>query len=133
MARAASHAAAVSKDVGGEALTEAYLAEALAAFEALADVSMGSPCQQRPAQLPGIIAKNQGDVARAERCLREVVAEQRRIARESGDEYPFACWPLMAWGAVAHLARDLPVALERYQASLAHAWKFQEPVAVPSP
>jgi DNA-binding CsgD family transcriptional regulator len=32
----------------------------------------------------------------------------------------------MAWGAVAHLVRDLPVALGRYQASLEHAWRFQE-------
>ena len=32
----------------------------------------------------------------------------------------------MAWGAVAHLALDLPVALKRYQASLDHAWRFQE-------
>jgi hypothetical protein len=76
--------------------------------------------------LPGIIAKNRGDVETAERLLREVVDAQRQIARETGSEQPFACWPLMAWGAVAHLIRDLPVAMARYQASLAHAWRHQE-------
>ena len=126
VARAASHAAAVSLDVGGAALTEAYLAEALVAFGTLADAPWASRARSGLHEFPGIVAKNQGDVPRAERLLGDVVAEQRRIARESGDEYPFACWSLMAWGAVAHLARDLPVALERYQASLAHAWKFQD-------
>jgi predicted ATPase/DNA-binding CsgD family transcriptional regulator len=126
VARAASHAAAVSLDVGRPALSEAYLGEALAAFETLGDLPWAVRASSQLRTVPGVIAKNQGDVARAERCLREVVEAQREIARESGEEQPFACWPLMAWGAVAHLARDLPVALQRYQASLAHAWRFQE-------
>ena len=126
LARTAAHAAAVSLEVREAAVTEAYVAEALAAFDTLSDVPWASTARSGLHVFPGIIAKNQGDVPRAERLLGEVVAEQRRIARESGEEQPFACWPLMAWGAVAHLARDLPVALERYQASLAHAWKFQD-------
>ena len=126
VARAASRAASVSLDVGEAGLTEAYLAEALAAFETLAGVPWAVRASSQLRGLPGVIAKNQGDVARAERCLREVVEAQRQIGHESGEEQPFACWPLMAWGAAAHLARDLPVALERYQASLAHAWKFQD-------
>jgi non-specific serine/threonine protein kinase len=126
VARAAAHAASVSLAVREAAVTEAYVAEALAAFDSLSDIPWAVRASSHLRSYPGIIAKHQGDLPRAERLLGDVVAEQRRIARESGEEQPFACWPLMTWGAVAHLARDLPVALERYQASLAHAWKFQD-------
>jgi DNA-binding CsgD family transcriptional regulator len=62
----------------------------------------------------------------AEQRLRGVVDQQRLIARESGGEEPFACWPLLAWGAVAHVAGDLPLALERYRAALDHARRVRE-------
>jgi non-specific serine/threonine protein kinase len=126
VARAAAHAAAVSLEVSEAAVTEAYVAEALAAFDTLSGVPWASRARSGLHVLPGIIAKNQGDVPRAERLLGDVVAEQRQLARESGHEQPYACWPFMAWGAVAHLARDLPVALQRYQASLDHAWRIQD-------
>jgi non-specific serine/threonine protein kinase len=128
VARAAAQAARASLEVGGgEAdLTEAYLAEAFAAFAALGDRAWTLRASSQLRVLPGIVATNQGDVVRAERYLRDVVNEQRQIARESGSEQPFTCWPLMYWGAVAHLAGNLPVALERYQVSLDHAWTFQE-------
>jgi DNA-binding CsgD family transcriptional regulator len=126
VARAAAHAASVSLAVREAAVTEAYVAEALAAFDSLSDIPWAVRARSHLRSYPGIIAKHQSDLPGAERLLGDVVAEQRRIARESGEEQPFACWPLMAWGAVAHLAGDLPVALERYQASLAHAWKFQD-------
>jgi non-specific serine/threonine protein kinase len=125
VARAAAHAAVVSLEVGEAAVTEAYVAEALSAFDTLAGVPWATRARSQLQLLPGILAKNRGDVPRAERLLGDVVAEQRRIARESGEQ-PFAGRPIMAWGAVAHLARDLPVALERYQASLKHAWRFQD-------
>ena len=123
IARAASHAASVSLDTGGATQTEAYLAEALAAFEMLSDVPWALHAKTHLQVLRGVLAKNQGDVDLAEGRLREVVEAQRLLARETGSEQPFACWSLMAWAAVAHLARDLPVALERYQASLDHAWR----------
>lgn len=125
IARAAAHAASVSLNVCEAAVTESYVAESLAAFETVADAAWTLHAKTHLDVLPGIVAKNQGDVNRAERLIGEVVAEQRRIAHDRGEQ-PFACWPLMAWGAVAHLARDLPLALARYQASLDHAWRFGE-------
>lgn len=126
VARAASHAATVSLDVGGADLTYGYIEEALSAFGKLGDAAWARHASSQILVLRGIVAKNQGDLATAERYLSDVVSQQRRIALESGCEQPFACWPLMAWGAVAHVEGDLPVALERYQASLDHAWKFHE-------
>jgi DNA-binding CsgD family transcriptional regulator len=125
IARAASHAASVSLEVREAPVTEAYVAEAVAAFATLCGVRWAAHARSQLNVLPGVVAKNQGDVPRAERLLGEVVAEQRRIARDTGEQ-AFACWLLMAWGAVAHLARDLPLALTRYQTSLDHAWRFGE-------
>ena len=120
------HAAAVSLDVGGPELTNHFIAEALAAGAELEANTWAGTATSHVLLYRGILAKNQGDLPNAERYLREVVEHQRTLARESGREHPFACWPLMAWGAVAHAKGVLPVALERYQASLDHAFRFQE-------
>ena len=52
IARAAAHAAIVSLDVGGAGRTDAYLTEALAAFETLA-MCRGTECPQPAAHLTG--------------------------------------------------------------------------------
>ena len=126
IARAASHAATVSLDVGGPDSTDAYVAEALAAFAVIPGEPWAIQARNHMRVLSGIVAKNRGDVESAERFLGDLVAEQLDDARASGTTQPFACWPLMAWGAVAHLVGDLPEAFVRYQASLEHAWRHHE-------
>jgi DNA-binding CsgD family transcriptional regulator len=121
VARAASEAARIALDAGRADLTDAYRIEATTALGALAGASWAPAASSRLHVLPGILAKNQGDAERAERLPGEVVAAERALARESGAEQPHAGWPFIAWSSVAHLVRDLPVALERYQAALDHA------------
>jgi len=119
-------AAAASLDVGGPELTNHFIDQALAMFASLADVAWAQPATSHALLYRGILAKNRGDLAKADQYLRDVVEHQCTLAAESGREHPFACWPLMAWGAVAHAEGALPSALERYHASLDHAWRFHE-------
>jgi predicted ATPase len=126
VAHASLNAAAISSSLGGAELTHGYIEEAQAAFASLADVPWA---RRASSHLPLLVVSNwtsQAGLAEAEQRLRDVVDQQRLIARESGSEEPFACWPLIAWGTMAHVAGDLPRALERYQASLDHAWRFHE-------
>jgi predicted ATPase/DNA-binding CsgD family transcriptional regulator len=126
IARSASHAATVSLDFGGPAQADTYLAEALAAFAEIPGEPWAIKARDHLRVLSGIVAKNRGDVAYAEHYLGDLVAGHRDDARVSGITQPFACWPLMAWGAVAHLVGDFPVAFVRYQACLEHAWSHHE-------
>jgi DNA-binding CsgD family transcriptional regulator len=121
------HAAVASLDAGEPALTHRYIDEALARLDKFGEAPWAQRAASQVLLYRGIVAKNQGHLREADQQLRAVVERQRAIARASGREQPFACWPLMAWGAVAHVEGDLPLALERYQASLAHAWRFREP------
>jgi non-specific serine/threonine protein kinase len=125
-ALASVQAAAVSLDVGGPELTNQLIDEALAAIAMLGDVAWAEPITSQVRLYRGILAKNQGDLADADTHMSGVVEYQQSLARETGREHPFACWTLMAWGAVAHARGALPVALERYQVSLDHAWRFHE-------
>ncbi|MCA9877917.1 MAG: hypothetical protein KC442_09045, partial [Thermomicrobiales bacterium] len=126
IARAAAHAATTSLEVAPLDVTEAYLAEARSAFGSLAGVPWAQYASRHLRLLPGIIAKNRGDVALAETLLAGLVATRQPDTPESGDDQATNCWPLFAWGAAAHLAGNLPLAFARYQASLAAAWRHQE-------
>jgi non-specific serine/threonine protein kinase len=125
IARAAAHAATVSLDTAPN-LTEGFVNEAFAAFAQLAEAEWAIRASEQLRVVRGGMAKNRGELRLADEYLRDVIERQRNAARESGSEQPFACWPLMAWGAVAHAGGDVPVALVRYQASLDHAWRFHE-------
>jgi non-specific serine/threonine protein kinase len=123
---ASVQAAAASLDVSGPELTNHFIDEALATLATLDDVAWAEPVASQARLYRGILAKNQGDLVTADRRLRDVIEHQQNLAQGSGREYPFTCWTLMAWGAVAHAQGALTVALERYQASLDHAWRFHE-------
>jgi predicted ATPase/DNA-binding CsgD family transcriptional regulator len=126
IARAAAHAAMTSLDVTDLDTTDAYLAEARAAFAHLDDVPWAQQASRHLRLLPAVIAKNRGDVALAESLLAPLVAEQRHGIRGVGTAEAVRCWPLFVWGASAHLAGDLPQAFSRYQESLDVAWRHRE-------
>nr|MBA3449924.1 hypothetical protein [Chloroflexia bacterium] len=126
IARACEYAASISLDIGGTELTNSYIDEGLAALVSVGDAAWARRAGSHMILLRGVLAKNSGDLPEAERYLREAIEQQRAFARESGVEHPFACWPLLASGAAAHAQGDLPTALECYQASLDHAWRFHD-------
>jgi predicted ATPase/DNA-binding CsgD family transcriptional regulator len=118
--------AAVSSSIGGAELTHGYLEEAEAAFANLDHLPWARRASSHIPLFVDVDWQNQAGFVEAEQRVRGVVEQQRLFARESGSEESFACWPLIAWGAMAHVAGDLPRALERYQASLDHGWRFHE-------
>lgn len=126
IARAAAHAAVTSLDVAPTDTTEAYVAEATAAFANLPTTPWATQAQQQLQLLPGIIAKNRGDITLAEELVGKLVATQRQRLHEAGAAETIMCWPLFVWGAVAHLADRLPLAFMRYQSSLDIAWRHHE-------
>ncbi|MBA2598060.1 MAG: hypothetical protein H0V00_15660 [Chloroflexia bacterium] len=132
IARACELAAVISLDIGGPDLTNAYIEGALSALVALGDAPWARRAASHMLFLRGVLAKNNGDLLEAERYLREAIAEQRAIARESGIEHPSACRPLLGLGATAHVNGDLATAFECYQASLDHAWRFHDAQCVAS-
>lgn len=123
---AAMLAASISLDIRGPDCTNGYVEEALAALARVGDAPWTERAVSYVHVYRGIVAKNTGDLSAADRYLRDAIERHQVIARESGTEHALLCWPLMAWGAVAHVAGDLPVALERYQASLDHAWRWRQ-------
>jgi non-specific serine/threonine protein kinase len=126
IARAATQAATTSLDVAPLDTTDAYVAEARAAFDRLGELPWTQQASPQLRLLPGIIAKNRGDVVLAETLVADLVAAQQPSVASQGQCQAIACWPLFVWGAVAHLAGDLPLAFTRYQASLTAAWQHQE-------
>lgn len=126
IARAAAHAATISLDVTPLDTTDAYLAEAQAAYDHLEDEPWAQQASRHLRLLPGVIAKNRGDVVLAETLLADLVASQEQSVADSGGSQAIACWPLFVWGAAAHLAGHLPLAFARYQSSLSAAWQHQE-------
>ena len=96
------HGAAVSLDVGGPELTNHYIARRWPRWRSSRTTCGLSPPPAMPCSIGGSWQRIRVTCANAEQHLRDVVEHQRALARESGREYPFACWPLMAWGAVAH-------------------------------
>lgn len=123
IARAAAHAATVSLDVTPLDTTDDYVAEAQAAFDRIGDIPWARQANRQFQILPGVIAKNRGDVDLAEILLVDLVTAQQQSAN---DGQAIACWPLFVWGAVAHLAGHLPLAFGRYQATLTAAWRHQD-------
>jgi non-specific serine/threonine protein kinase len=126
IARACELAGSISLNIRGPETTEEFVDEALATLATLDDVPWVRRAASQVLLIRAVVAKNQGDLERAERELQAVIAEQRTIARESGKDHPPACWPLLALGAVSHAKGDLFTALECYQASLEHAWRFHD-------
>ncbi len=126
IARAAAHAAVTSLDVASTDTTDTYVTEAKAAFAQLTNEPWARNASGQLQLLPGVVAKNRGDVALAETLVGDLVAAQRQRARESGSTAAITCWPLFVWGAVAHLAENLPLAFARYQASLDVAWRHRD-------
>ena len=100
------------------------IAEALTALNIAGNTvggARGQPCalgSQRTGQRPwGFVRKRNG-------ILLALIARQRAIGNASGREESYACWPLMTLGAIEHCEGSPAVALEHYQASLDHAWRF---------
>jgi DNA-binding CsgD family transcriptional regulator len=125
IARASDHAACVAVELDENRSAE-LIEEALAACAACA----GAPWAKRTAahvlHYRGLFRIWRDDVAGAEAIFREVVAQQERIAREEGVEHPYTCWPLASLGDIARIKGSAHDALRFYQASLAHAMRFQE-------
>jgi DNA-binding CsgD family transcriptional regulator len=126
MALALEQAASIALGMDNPDLTNRYIAEALATLASLGDTPWAARAATNVLWLRCVLAKDQGDLPGAEHHLRELIARQRAIAQESGREQSYACLPLLTLGSVEHCHGLLPTALEHYQASLAHAWRFQE-------
>ena len=125
-ARAYEQAAFISLQMSDPNLTNRYIDAALATLATLRDRPWVARAETQVHWIRSVLAKDQGDLAGAQRHLREVIARQRAIARESGREQPSACWPLLTLASIEHVQGSLSAALEHYQASLDHAWRFQE-------
>jgi non-specific serine/threonine protein kinase len=125
-------AASVSLDVHGPDQANQLLDRALATLHSID----GEPWVPRAIShvlfYRGVLAKDQGNLAEAKRTLREVIERQRAFAEATGQEYPFACLPHLAIGAVAQIEGDLALALTHYQRSLSLAWRFQVAMYVAS-
>jgi DNA-binding CsgD family transcriptional regulator len=78
----------------------------------------------------GMIAFLGGQLAIAEPLFAETVAAQRTLARETGVEHPYACWPLNKLGNIDCLMGQRSRGLSRLQAALDHAWRVQEQFCV---
>lgn len=98
------------------------------ALGALADLE-GTAWAERAAchvrWIRGVQAKDLGDFARSEAHLREVIAMQQGMARQTGKEQPHAAGPHLTLGSILHCRNELENALEHYQAALEKAWKHQ--------
>jgi predicted ATPase/DNA-binding CsgD family transcriptional regulator len=125
IARIYVQAAALSLNLDDPERTTRYIEAALAALTAPQTVSWAERAVCHVLWVRGIQAKDSGDFAGSEAHLRELIARQRRIAQESGKEQPHACGPLLTLGSILHCQGNLGSALELYQASLDHAWRFQ--------
>jgi non-specific serine/threonine protein kinase len=123
---AAVLATAVSLEVAPGERTTRYVDRALTWLETLGDFAWAQNAVSHVLTYKGILAKNQGDLSSADRHLREVIARQQAIAEKTGADQPFGCWPLIAWGALAHIQGDLTEALDRYHTCLDHAWRCNE-------
>jgi non-specific serine/threonine protein kinase len=124
IARTYVQAAALSLNLDDADRTTRYIAAALAALAALPDSNWAERAACHVLWLRGIQAKDRGDFAESETSLRELIARQRAMALASGKEQPHACGPLLTLGSILHCQGELALALEHYQASLDHAWRF---------
>jgi non-specific serine/threonine protein kinase len=109
--------------VGDPDRTNRYIDEALALLATLGDAPWTQGAASYVLMCRGILHKDRGDLAGAERHLRDVIERQRALARETGLEHPYAGMALLALGAVLHLRGARPDALAHYQAALDHGWR----------
>jgi predicted ATPase/DNA-binding CsgD family transcriptional regulator len=124
IARANVVAAAISLRLDDPVRTNRYIDVALLGLATLDNCPWSERAACHALWLRGIVTKDQGDFAGAERHLREVITRQQQFARESGKEQPHACGPLLTLGAIAHCRGDLSTALDLYRSALDHAWRF---------
>ena len=125
IARAFQQAAASSLALNDADRTTRYIDAALQALGTLDNAAWTERATCHVLWIQSIRAKDSGDLVGAERYLRELIARQRMIATASGKAQLHACGPFLTLGAIQHCQNDLEAALDSYQTSLDHAWRFQ--------
>jgi DNA-binding CsgD family transcriptional regulator len=125
IARALVQAAALSLPLDDTDRTTRYIEAALAALAVLQETAWAERAACHVRWVRGIQTKDLGDFARSEAYLREVIAMQEAMARQTGKEQPHACGPHLTLGSILHCRNDLERALEHYRAALEKAWRFQ--------
>jgi predicted ATPase len=126
IALACEKAASIALRLDDTALADRYIDEAMTALDDLRETPWAARAASHVLWYRGVLAKDQGDLPGAKRHLLELIARQRAIAEESGQEQSYACWPLLTLGSIEHCEGALAAALELYRAALDHAWRFGE-------
>jgi predicted ATPase/DNA-binding CsgD family transcriptional regulator len=108
----------------------AYLDQALAALSVVGNRDWVTGLATHLTFHRGMIAFLGGQLAIAEPLFAETVAAQGALARETGVEHPYACWPLNKLGNIDCLMGQRSRGLSRLQAALDHAWRVQEQFCV---
>lgn len=125
IARALVQSAALSLPLDDSDRTTRSIAAALAALADLQETAWAERAACHVRWIRGIQTKDLGDFAGAEAHLREVIAMQQAMAKQTGKEQPHACGPHLTLGSVLHCRNDLEGALEHYRMALEKAWRFQ--------
>ena len=122
IARASEHAGWLT----GGSERVAHIAAALAALERLPDTPWRSRLTNHVLFCRGWVTFVLGDVRRAEQELTDVWQRYEALARESGAEHAYACWPLGCLGSVAAFLGETTRSVGLCQASLQLAWQVQD-------
>jgi non-specific serine/threonine protein kinase len=130
LARAYELAASASIQVGGSAEAARLIDRALATLRSLKTKPWAQRAYSHVMFQRGVLAKDAGDLAASARILREVIERQRELVETSGQEYPYACLPHLAIGAVHQIEGEAAAALSHYQRSLSLAWRFHVAICV---
>jgi ATP/maltotriose-dependent transcriptional regulator MalT len=125
IARALVQSAALSLPLDDSARTTRYIESALATLADLEPMAWAERAACHVRWIRGVQTKDLGDFAGAEAHLREVIALQQAMARQTGKEQPHACGPHLTLGSVLHCRNDLERALEHYRAALEKGWRYQ--------
>jgi DNA-binding CsgD family transcriptional regulator len=125
IARALIQAAGLSLPLDDSDRTTRYIESALAALADLQGTAWAERAACHVRWIRGVQTKDLGDFAGAEAHLREVIALQQAMARQTGKEQPHACGPHLTLGSVLHCRNDLERALEHYRAALEKGWRYQ--------
>ena len=126
IAHTCEHAACVSAAMKEWERARVFIAEALTTLAAVGDMAWAKRAASHVHHFLGYVAWGHNDLVGAEQIFAEVVEEQRALAATSGREHPYTCWPLRNLGMIAEERGNRAAAFQFFQASLEHAWRFQE-------